>query len=124
MKVMATNIKRFLNLNNMERMDLSELIGEPYTTVCSWITEKNYPRIDKIEKMAQVFGISKADLVEEQNAANENLTISKKGLRKDEVDLLTAYNLMDFDMRELALNQVKSMSNFNTMKKTDIGATS
>ena len=32
-----------------------------------WINGRTYPRIDKIEKMAQYFGVQKSDLVESQS---------------------------------------------------------
>ena len=64
---MAQNIQYYMDLNDMRRNDLCKLIDVPYTTLTSWLKEQNYPRIDKIERMAAVFGVSKADLVEEKN---------------------------------------------------------
>ena len=74
-KVMAQNIKYYMGINKIERKELAEMVGAPYTTVCDWINAKTYPRIDKIEKMAMVFGISKANLVEErkQKTADDEL---------------------------------------------------
>lgn len=65
--VMAENIKRYLDRKGMTMKDLSRAIEVPYTTVCAWCKAEYYPRIDKIEKMANLFGISKADLVEDYN---------------------------------------------------------
>ena len=62
---MAENIKRYLERKSMSMKDLSAAIDVPYTTVRSWCEAENYPRIDKIEKMANLFGVSKADLVED-----------------------------------------------------------
>ena len=62
--VMAENIKRYLSIKGMTAKALSRAIDVPYTTVCGWVNGNFYPRIDKIEKMANLFGISKADLVE------------------------------------------------------------
>lgn len=70
-KIMAKNIQHYMDLHNLTRKDLCKLIDVPYTTLTAWLKEQNYPRIDKIEKMASVFGVSKADLVEEVHA-NEN----------------------------------------------------
>lgn len=65
--VMAQNIKYYMNLHQKERNDVCKDLGIKYTTLTDWINGKTYPRIDKIEAMAQYFGISKADLVEERN---------------------------------------------------------
>ena len=64
-EIMAANIKRYLDGRSMTMKDLSVEIGVPYTTVCAWCNGETYPRIDKIELMAQFFGITKADLVED-----------------------------------------------------------
>ena len=63
-EIMAANIKRYLSQRSMSIKDLSIAIDVPYTTVCAWVKAEYYPRIDKIEKMANLWGISKADLVE------------------------------------------------------------
>ena len=42
-------------------------MGVKYTTFTDWVKGNSYPRIDKIEMMANYFGISKADLVEDHN---------------------------------------------------------
>ena len=64
-KIMAENISRYLARRGMNMKDLSRALDVPYTTVCSWCNAESYPRIDKIEKMANLFGINKSDLVEE-----------------------------------------------------------
>lgn len=69
MQTMAANIQYYMDKHDMTRHELCKLINVPYTTLCTWITAKSYPRIDKIEKMAQVFGVSKSDLVEDHTPA-------------------------------------------------------
>ena len=65
---MAKNILYYMSIHKISRDELSQAIGVPYTTLCSWMQAKAYPRIDKIEKMANYFGIQKADLVEEHSS--------------------------------------------------------
>ena len=48
----------------ISRKDFCERLGFAYSTVTDWLNAEKYPRIDKIEMMANFFGISKADLVE------------------------------------------------------------
>lgn len=66
-KTMSKNLKKYLKLYNVSRMQLSESLGISYSTVSDWINGNAYPRIDKIEMMANYFGINKSDLVEEEN---------------------------------------------------------
>ena len=64
-EIMAKNIKRLMELRGKDRNDVCKDLGFKYTTFTDWINAKTYPRIDKIEMMANYFGVSKADLVEE-----------------------------------------------------------
>ena len=63
-EIMAENIKRLLEERGMNQTDLCNALGLKQMTVSDWCNAKTYPRIDKIEMMANFFGVSKADLVE------------------------------------------------------------
>lgn len=63
-EIMARNIKRYMQKMGISRKDFCERLGFAYSTVTDWLNAEKYPRIDKIEMMANFFGISKADLVE------------------------------------------------------------
>lgn len=65
-EVMAKNIKRLMELKGKDRNEVCKDLGFKYTTFTDWINANTYPRIDKIEIMANYFGVSKADLVEEK----------------------------------------------------------
>ncbi len=63
-EIMAENIKRYMKLHGLNIRQLSDKIETPYTTVADWVKGKTYPRIDKIEQMANLWQIEKSDLVE------------------------------------------------------------
>ncbi|GBG94613.1 bifunctional S24 family peptidase / transcriptional regulator [Ligilactobacillus salitolerans] len=63
-KVMSANIKKQMKRLGIDRNKLVGDLGLKYTTVSDWINGKTYPRIDKIEMMADYFHVEKADLVE------------------------------------------------------------
>ena len=63
-EIMARNIKRYMDKMGISRKDFCERLGFAYSTVTDWLNAEKYPRIDKIEMMANFFGVSKADLVE------------------------------------------------------------
>ena len=46
---------------------MCDALGVKYTTFTDWVKGNSYPRIDKIELMANYFGITKADLVEDHS---------------------------------------------------------
>lgn len=63
-QVMATNIRRYMEAIGINRKEFCQRLGLKYSTVTDWLNAEKYPRIDKIEIMANFFGVSKADLVE------------------------------------------------------------
>lgn len=71
---MADNIKRFLKAKGLNPRQLAIALDFKYTTVNDWVNAKTYPRIDKIEMLANFFNVSKSDLVE--NKTEEIATTS------------------------------------------------
>lgn len=64
--VMSRNLRRLMGEKNVTPKELSAKLDIPYTTVLSWMKAEYYPRIDKIEAMAEYFGVMKSDLIEEK----------------------------------------------------------
>lgn len=67
-QVMSRNLKRLMAERKVSAKELSKRLDFPYTTVLSWLKADNYPRIDKIEAMADYFGVLKSELIEEKIA--------------------------------------------------------
>lgn len=70
-KIMANNIQYYMNKYEKSRQDMCDALGVKYTTFTDWVKGNSYPRIDKIELMANYFGISKADLVEDHTSKSQ-----------------------------------------------------
>lgn len=64
--VMSRNLKRLMREKGATAKEMSKTLDFPYTTLLSWLKAENYPRIDKIEAMAEYFGVMKSDLIEEK----------------------------------------------------------
>ena len=58
-KIMGENIKRQMARLGVSRKEIASALQVPYSTVCEWISGNAYPRIDKIQPLAQYFGITK-----------------------------------------------------------------
>lgn len=78
-EVMAKNLKYYIERSGKDRRELAEIWGFPYSTITEWINGKKYPRIDRIEVMAEYFGVLKSDLIEEKH---QQPTQSKLSARK------------------------------------------
>lgn len=70
-EVMSKNLKYYIEKSGKDRKELAEIWGFPYSTVTEWVNGKKYPRIDRIEIMADYFGILKSDLIEEKEKPAE-----------------------------------------------------
>lgn len=68
--IMSKNIIKFMKENNVDRRKLSKDLNIKYTTLSDWINAKTYPRIDKIEMLANYFNVNKSDLVEDKSTIN------------------------------------------------------
>lgn len=65
-QVLAENLSRYVEISGKSKRALAEEFGVAYSTFNDWTNAKKYPRIDKIELMANYFGILKSDLIEEK----------------------------------------------------------
>lgn len=64
--IMSRNLRRLMREKDVTPKEMSAKLDIPYTTLLSWMKADNYPRIDKIEAMAEYFGVMKSDLIEEK----------------------------------------------------------
>lgn len=86
--IMAKNIQRYMNSKGVSRNEICDALGIKYTTFTDWVKGNTYPRIDKIELMANYFGISKSDLVEEAFDRTNNLVDFKSRSRGIKIPVL------------------------------------
>lgn len=71
--IFANNLKRYMNIKGKSRKDVAEAIGVSYFTFSDWVNGKKYPRMDKIEKLANYFCILKSDLIEEKTEEHREM---------------------------------------------------
>jgi transcriptional regulator with XRE-family HTH domain len=65
-KVFAQNLQRYIAEAGKTQKDIADVIGVSAPTLNEWVTGKKFPRIDKIQRLADYFGILKSDLIEEK----------------------------------------------------------
>ena len=72
-ETMSKNLKYYIEKSGKDRKTLAQIWGFPYSTVTDWINGNKYPRIDRIEVMADYFGILKSDLIEERTEEHRQM---------------------------------------------------
>ena len=86
-EIFSKNLSYYLALSGKEQKEVAEAIEVATSTFNDWVKGKNYPRIDKIEKLASYFGIKKSDLIEEhifiKDKVNKTIAKNIKTFRED-----------------------------------------
>lgn len=68
-KVFAKNLNYYLTTRGKTQNDLVRDLEITASTVSDWANGKKYPRVDKMQMLADYFGILKSDLTEEHQAS-------------------------------------------------------
>jgi len=98
-EIFAKNLNYYMNLNKKDRNDLARDLNLPYTTITSWCKGEFYPRIDKIQLLANYFSIQKSDLVEDKklgNTLNDKRVFPLLGTVKAGYDYLASENIIGY----------------------------
>lgn len=71
-KIFARNLKRYMEINGKNQMDLMNDLHLSSSTVSNWCTGLKLPRMDKVQLLADYFNINKSDLIEDKSEADTN----------------------------------------------------
>ena len=71
--IFAKNLQRQMDINQKTRKDVCDALGFSYYTFSDWVNGKKYPRMDKVEMLANYFGILKSDLIEEKTEEHRQM---------------------------------------------------
>ena len=66
-EIFSKNLRKYIEISGKDRKDIAKELGYSYSTFTDWYNGNVYPRIDRIEKIANYFGVKKSDLIEEHN---------------------------------------------------------
>lgn len=65
-KIFSKNLNFYINKNNLKQLEIAKSIGVSPQTFNTWVKGIAIPRMGKIQKLADYFGIYKSDLLEEK----------------------------------------------------------
>lgn len=103
--IFASNLKKYMKLKGKNRKEVSEALDVSYYTFSDWVNGKKYPRMDKVEKLAEYFGILKSDLIEDKSKfqeKNDTVVSIVTKLRTDEDFLSIVEDLSKLDAEKLS----------------------
>lgn len=79
-KIFIKNLNKYLDSFQMNQADLASRLSVNKSVVSSWISGSRYPRMNTMEKIANIFNIEKSDLIEDKSE-KEHTSYHAKGIR-------------------------------------------
>lgn len=103
-KVFSENLKTLLAINKMQQGQLAALLGVSAASVTGWIKGDTSPRMDKVDKMCEIFGCDRSELMEPRETREQRkiellnkvfteqraLLSATDGLSADDIKILIA----------------------------------
>lgn len=105
-EILAANIKKYMERKGVTNHQICDALGFKYNTFLDWIHADTYPRMPKIEAMANYFGIKKSDLIEEKE--NKKPT-EDDGLSENIKALMDFVKTVPEDKAELVLKLMRTI---------------
>lgn len=104
-ETMAKNLQFYIKRSGKSQKELAEMVGVASSTFNDWVKGKKYPRIDKIEMLANFFRIQKSDLIEEKNDATAPLDVVS--VTEGERLLLDLFSQVPEESQEMVLDMIR-----------------
>lgn len=70
-EIFSQNLRHYIKQSGKNQSMIAEEMGVSRGTFSDWVNGRVYPRMNKVEKLAEYFGINKSDLVEEKSEDND-----------------------------------------------------
>lgn len=87
-----TNLKKYLKEKKKTQKDLAEYLEVSPAIVSYYIKGINTPRMDKIDKISEFFGIERSDLI------GHNLDLNKTDNQTDNIDISNMVNDLMYNL--------------------------
>ena len=102
-EIFSRNLQRYMEISGKTQKEVAAAIGVSTGTFCDWIKCRTYPRMDKIQLLANYFGIQKSDLVEDPNV--------KKTISEQDKTVIDLFHLVPEEKREFILSLIEAAIN-------------
>ena len=97
----ATNLSRYLERSGSTQRELAKAVGVSPSTVSDWKKGRAYPRMKKLQLIADFFGIDKSDLV-------EDVYLAKESVSEQEQELIDWFHKIPEEKRDAMLSLLRA----------------
>lgn len=110
----SENLNYYMKLYDKDRRTIANDLKLNYSTVRDWTNGRAYPRIDKIEMLANYFNIQKSSLIEKKDDMLSQTDLDAKLIKEitnlssneQEKELLIKCTMLDYDNQTKVLEIV------------------
>ena len=99
-EIFSKNLRSLMERNGKERKQICDDLTFKYTTFTDWYNGKKYPRIDKIEMLANYFGVLKSDLIEDKSWSSNVMPFDEPHMAPIVGTIPAGYPALAFDQIE------------------------
>jgi transcriptional regulator with XRE-family HTH domain len=103
-EIFSRNLRRYVESSQKTQKEVAKAIGVSTGTFNDWMKGRSYPRMDKVQLLAEYFGIQKSDLVEDVN-------FSKSEISDKEQELLDLFHKVPDEKKDHLLNVIQAVIN-------------
>lgn len=82
-KKFKTNLKKIMALKGKNQSDIVKALNFKQSTVSDWLNGKKYPRMDKVQMLANYLNVDIIELVDNQSNDSITFTNTEKALIKN-----------------------------------------
>lgn len=86
-KLFAAKLKYYLARNNMTQVELANKLGVGTTSVYNWCSGLKTPRMDKVDKMCEIFSIPRSALI----TSSYSEPIEEDSYTEEEINLISSF---------------------------------
>ena len=98
-EILAKNLKKYIEKANVSQIDVARAVGVTKGTFCDWMKCRSYPRMDKIQLLAEYFGVQKSDLVD---------NVEKDKVSEEDEKVLELFHKVPKEKREFVLSLIQA----------------
>ena len=97
----AHNLERQINRIGKTKAEIARLVGVKPSTISDWLAGRGFPRLETLNALADVLGVTQSELV-------EGVNFDKETISEEEQKVLDLFHQVPEEKRELVLSMIRA----------------
>ena len=101
-EIFVKNLNHYLSLSGKMQKEVAAAVGISRGTFCDWTKGRAFPRMDKVQALADYFGIKLSDLLE--------IPVDSVDVASEDQEVLYWFHKVPKEKREFVLSMIRAAS--------------